>query len=69
MAEPQEQSAMTKVMTKQQKYSAKILEEGKSLPAEMVSAAERQLAGFKLVKAEIDAEIAKQFKMPCCQTV
>ena len=59
MVEPQESSISKKLLSKQQHYAGKLMNEGKTLPEEMVAAAEQKFEGFKSLKGEIDDEMAR----------
>ena len=59
MVEPQESSVRLKMLSEQQKFAAKFMNEGKRLPDEMVAAAEQRFAGFKSLKAEINDDMAR----------
>ena len=59
MVEPQESSTRSKILSKQQNYASKILNEGKKLPEEMVAVAEQKLSGFNSLKSEIDDGMAR----------
>ena len=47
------------MLSKQQTFAADFMNEGKTLPEEMVHKAEQKSAGFRSLKAEIDDEMAK----------
>ena len=57
MTQTQEHSAGFIVLEKQRKFKAKALIEGQKMPQQMVAVAEKKLAGFKILKEEIESEM------------
>ena len=62
MVEPQEPSTFAKLLKNQQKFTYQTIKDGKDLPDEMVTIAEKKLAGFNRLKEEIDWDLASAQK-------